>query len=59
MYYTGTVKVIIHKSRGEVSLVEQDTTECVVLAYLKFIFKFSSKKLWFSHLNVMQLLVIE
>ena len=45
-----TGKVIIHKSRGEVSLVEQDTIECVSVAYLKFIFKFSGKNLWFSHL---------
>ena len=31
-------KVIIHKSRGEESLVEQDTIEKVSVAYLKFIF---------------------
>ena len=48
-------KVIIHKSQGEGSLVEQPTIDCVFLAYLKFIFKFLSKKLWFSHLYVMQL----
>ena len=30
-------KVIIHKSRGEVFLVEQDTIECVSSAYLKYI----------------------
>ena len=29
-------KVIIHKSRGEVSLVEQDTIECVYVAYLAY-----------------------
>ena len=33
-------KVFINKSHGEVSLVEQDTIECVSIAYLKFIFKF-------------------
>ena len=33
-------KVIIYKSRGEVSLVEQPTIECVFLAYSKFIFSF-------------------
>ena len=44
-------KVIIHKSGGEVFLVEQDTIECVSSAYLKYIFKFSST-LWFSHLFV-------
>ena len=32
-----TGKVIIHKSKGEVSLVEQDTIEFVPVAYLKFI----------------------
>ena len=30
-------KVIIRKSRSEVSLEEQDTFECVIVAYLKFI----------------------
>ena len=34
-----TGKVIIHKSRGGVSLVEQDTIENVSVAYLKFIKK--------------------
>ena len=48
-------KVIVHKLRGEVSLVEQDTIECVSVDYVKFIFKFSSKYLWFSHLYLMQL----
>ena len=33
-------KVIIHKSRGEVSLVEQATIENVSAAYLKFIIIF-------------------
>ena len=33
-------KVIIYKSCGEVSLLEQLTIECVFLAYSKFIFKF-------------------
>ena len=33
----GKTKVIIHKSRGEVSLLDQPTIECVFLAYLKFI----------------------
>ena len=39
-------KVIIHKSRSEVSLVEQPTIECVPIVYLKFIFKFQSKNFW-------------
>jgi hypothetical protein len=30
------IKVIMHKSRGEVSLVEQDTIENVSAAYLNF-----------------------
>ena len=42
-----TCKVITHKPCGEVSLVEQDTIECVSVAFLK------SK--WFSHLYSMQL----
>ena len=33
-------KVIIYKSCGEASLLEQLTIECVFLAYSKFIFKF-------------------
>ena len=37
-------KVIIHKSRGEVSLVEQDTIENGSVAYLKFIIKFQKQK---------------
>ena len=48
-------KVITQKLRGEVYLVEQDTIESVFLAYSKFISKFPSKHLWFSHLYVMQL----
>ena len=35
--FTVPYKVIIHKSRGEVYLVEQDTIENVSAAYLKFI----------------------
>ena len=34
--YMVAAKVIIHRSRGEVSLVEQDTIENVSAAYLKF-----------------------
>ena len=30
--YIQSKSLYVHKSRGEVSLVEQDTTECVVLA---------------------------
>ena len=30
--------LVLEKSRGDVSLVEQDTIECVSIAYLKFIF---------------------
>ena len=37
-------KVIIHKSHGEVSLVEQDTIENVSAAYLKFIIFFFAYK---------------
>ena len=37
-------KVIIHKSRGEVSLVEQDLIKCVSVANLKFITKFFRNK---------------
>ena len=39
---SGLFKVIIHKSRCEVSPVVQDTIECVPLPYLKFISNFSS-----------------
>ena len=40
-----TIKVIIEKSCGEVSLLEPDTIECF-LAYktLEIVFKFSKKK---------------
>ena len=38
------LKVIKHKSRGEVSLVEQDTIENVSVAYLNFIIKFPNQK---------------
>ena len=31
----GRLKVIVHKLRGEVSLVEQHTIECVFLSYFK------------------------
>ena len=44
-----TAKVIIHKSRGEVSIVEQDKIESV-LANLKFVSKFSSKFWAVTHL---------
>ena len=37
------VKVIIHKSRGKISLVEQDTIENVSAAYLKLIINFLRK----------------
>lgn len=37
-------KVIIHKLRGEVSLVKQDTIDYVSVAYLKFIIDFLRKK---------------
>ena len=47
------IKVIIHKSRGEVSSVDEDSIYCVSLHYLTI--KFFKKKLWFSHLYVMQL----
>ena len=40
MYCIDTGKVIIYKSRSEVSLVEQDTIEYVSVAYVKFIIKF-------------------
>ena len=45
---TARNKVIIHKLRGEVSLLEQSTIEYVSVAYLKFIFKFPKKKIIFS-----------
>jgi hypothetical protein len=35
-----SIKVFIHKSRGEVSLVEQDRIENVSAAYLKFMINF-------------------
>ena len=47
-----TGKVIIHTSRGGVSLVEQDTIENVSVAYLKFIKKILKK---FFHLHFMGL----
>ena len=40
---TARNKVIIHKLRGEVSLVEQDTIEYVSVAYFKFMIKFLKK----------------
>ena len=39
--YVALAKVIIHKLHGEVSLVEQDTMEFVILAYLESISKHS------------------
>jgi hypothetical protein len=47
-------KVIIHKSRGEASLVEQDTIENVSLAYLIFMIIFLRKKHIFFYLHFMQ-----
>ena len=47
-----TGKVIIHKSRGGVSLVEQETIENVSVAYLKFIIICLRKR---NHLQFMQL----
>ena len=44
-------KVIIHKLRGEISLVEQEKIECVSVAYLKFMFKFQSKNLISFHFS--------
>ena len=44
----------VHKSCGEVYLVEEDTIECVSVAYLKFIINFLIKSLHFSHLQFMQ-----
>ena len=38
-YLSSIAKVIIHKSRGEVSLVEQDTIELVSITYLYLSFK--------------------
>ena len=37
---TARNKVIIHKLRGEVSLLEQSTIEYVSVAYFKFMIKF-------------------
>ena len=48
------VKVNIHKSRSEVSLVEQPTIGCLPTAYLKFMIKFK-KKLYIFNLYFMQL----
>ena len=48
-------KVIIHKLRGEVSLVEQDTIEYVSYSIKNSIVIFLRKKLQFSHLHFMQL----
>ena len=42
-YMLYDVKVIIHMSRSEVSLVEQETIENVSLAFLNFIKKFKKK----------------
>ena len=42
--YVVSGKVIIYKSRGEVSLLEQPTIECVSLAYLRFLFRFFKAK---------------
>ena len=52
-------KVIIHKSRGEVSLVEQDTIENVSAAYLKFIIIILRKNSNFFQLPFMQLFSAE
>ena len=52
---SGIFKVIIHKSGGEVSLVEQKTIENVSTAYLKFIIIFLRKNLNFFHLHFLQL----
>ena len=49
------LKVIIHKSRSEVSLVVQDTIENVSVAYSKFIIRFPRKMLNF-HLHFIQFL---
>ena len=46
---------MIHKSRGEVSLVEQETIENVSAAFLKFIIDFLRKKNDFFHLHFTQL----
>ena len=45
--YVVSGKVIIYKSRGDVSLLEQPKIVYVFLAYQKFTFKFQSKKIWF------------
>ena len=47
LYARAQRKVIMHKSCGEISLVEQDTIEYVSAAYLKFIIKFPRKKYMF------------
>ena len=39
--YMAETKIVIHKSRGEVSLVEQDTIENISATYLKFIGRYN------------------
>ena len=57
-YFASQVsKVIIHKSRGEVSLVEQGTIEKVSAAYSKFIIIFLRKKLNFFTFIICNFLV--
>ena len=46
--------LFVHKSRGEVSLVEQDTIEFVTVTYLEFRIIFLRKSLHFYHLHFMQ-----
>ena len=44
-------KVIIHKFRSGVSLVEQDTIESVSVAYLQFIIIFLKRKIFSFYLH--------
>ena len=48
-------KIVMHKSFGEVSLVEQDTIENVSVAYIKFKMKFPKENLPFFNLHFMRL----
>ena len=49
-------KVIMHKSRGGVSIIEQDTIECVLgLFKIKNSLCFFKKKISFFYLHFMQL----
>ena len=49
-------KVIILKSPGEVSLLEQPTIECLSLSYLRLTFKlFKSKNHFLGHENMKKL----